>query len=204
MDSSHHPPRRRPVAPAKSPPTPPSTLADPPRLLIKVQNCYPLSPRNTLVYVCKKYSFPRLHSLLLIAKLRSSIIVVRLRMLDMPHGSLKLPQGQHIFCEFRTLHIPGIELNPPALEALKRMHMLAADPGIRYYFGHFVKMAQAIWAPSDLLLTSHFGTDSAISQLLSSLPVTLLTVLNRQFGWQWHHHSSRSIIPNATSKLKGY
>ncbi|KAI8532606.1 hypothetical protein RHMOL_Rhmol11G0226600 [Rhododendron molle] len=29
MDSSHHPPRRRPVAPAKSPPTPPSTLADP-------------------------------------------------------------------------------------------------------------------------------------------------------------------------------
>ncbi|KAK7333927.1 hypothetical protein VNO80_30708 [Phaseolus coccineus] len=48
------------------------------------------------------------------------------------HGpiSLKLPQGQYIFCEFRTLQIPGLELNPPAAEALKRMHMLAADPGI--------------------------------------------------------------------------
>ncbi|KAG5563180.1 hypothetical protein RHGRI_005812 [Rhododendron griersonianum] len=33
MDSSHHPPRRRPVAPVKSPPTPPSTLADPPRYI---------------------------------------------------------------------------------------------------------------------------------------------------------------------------
>ncbi|KAI8552057.1 hypothetical protein RHMOL_Rhmol06G0234800 [Rhododendron molle] len=55
---------------------------------------------------------------------------MRLRMLDRPHGSLKLPQGQHIFCEFRTLHIPGIELSPPASEALKTMHMLAADPGI--------------------------------------------------------------------------
>ncbi|XP_022632518.1 uncharacterized protein LOC106779980 isoform X4 [Vigna radiata var. radiata] len=47
-----------------------------------------------------------------------------------PHISLKLPQGQYIFCEFRTLQIPGLELNPPAAEALKRMHMLAADPGI--------------------------------------------------------------------------
>ncbi|XP_020238936.1 uncharacterized protein LOC109817978 isoform X4 [Cajanus cajan] len=49
------------------------------------------------------------------------------------HGpllSLKLPQGQYIFCEFRTLQIPGVELNPPPSEALKRMHMLAADPGI--------------------------------------------------------------------------
>ncbi|KAF7140222.1 hypothetical protein RHSIM_Rhsim06G0169800 [Rhododendron simsii] len=55
---------------------------------------------------------------------------MRQRMLDRPHGSLKLPQGQYIFCEFRTLHIPGIELSPPASEALKRMHMLAADPGI--------------------------------------------------------------------------
>ncbi|XP_052178766.1 uncharacterized protein LOC127792341 [Diospyros lotus] len=55
---------------------------------------------------------------------------LRQRMLDRPHGSLKLPQGQYIFCEFRTLHLPGVELNPPASEALKRMHMLAADPGI--------------------------------------------------------------------------
>ncbi|KAL9319541.1 hypothetical protein ACSQ67_011380 [Phaseolus vulgaris] len=47
-----------------------------------------------------------------------------------PQISLKLPQGQYIFCEFRTLQIPGLELNPPAAEALKRMHMLAADPGI--------------------------------------------------------------------------
>ncbi|XP_059662929.1 uncharacterized protein LOC132308742 [Cornus florida] len=52
------------------------------------------------------------------------------RMLDRPHTSLKLPHGQYIFCDFRTLHIPGLELNPPASEALKRMHMLAADPGI--------------------------------------------------------------------------
>ncbi|KAL7000004.1 hypothetical protein U1Q18_001154 [Sarracenia purpurea var. burkii] len=55
---------------------------------------------------------------------------LRQRMLDRPHSSLKLPQGQYIFCEFRTLHLPGVELNPPASEALKRMHMLAADPGI--------------------------------------------------------------------------
>ncbi|CAL1381967.1 unnamed protein product [Linum trigynum] len=44
--------------------------------------------------------------------------------------SLKLPQGRYIFCDFRTLAIPGLELNPPPSEALKRMHMLAADPGI--------------------------------------------------------------------------
>ncbi|PSS16113.1 Ubiquitin and WLM domain-containing metalloprotease [Actinidia chinensis var. chinensis] len=55
---------------------------------------------------------------------------MRQRMLDKAHSSLKLPQGPYIFCEFRTLHIPGIELNPPSSEALKRMHMLAADPGI--------------------------------------------------------------------------
>ncbi|CAO2812811.1 unnamed protein product [Amaranthus hypochondriacus] len=49
------------------------------------------------------------------------------------HGSrfpLKLPEGPYIFCDFRTLELPGIELNPPPSEALKRMHMLAADPGI--------------------------------------------------------------------------
>ncbi|CAN8232619.1 unnamed protein product, partial [Cochlearia groenlandica] len=44
--------------------------------------------------------------------------------------SIKLPQGTYIFCGFRTLQLPGIQLNPPASEALKRMHMLAADPGI--------------------------------------------------------------------------
>ncbi|XP_057430161.1 uncharacterized protein LOC130723212 isoform X2 [Lotus japonicus] len=49
------------------------------------------------------------------------------------HGSrlsLKLPQGPYIFREFRTLELPGVELNPPPSEALKRMHLLAADPGI--------------------------------------------------------------------------
>ncbi|KAJ0113715.1 hypothetical protein Patl1_01910 [Pistacia atlantica] len=55
---------------------------------------------------------------------------LRQRMLDGPIAPLKLPQGQYIFCDFRTLQIPGVELNPPASEALKRMHMLAADPGI--------------------------------------------------------------------------
>ncbi|PIA36911.1 hypothetical protein AQUCO_03200104v1 [Aquilegia coerulea] len=55
---------------------------------------------------------------------------IRQRMSSRPNSSLKLPQGAYIFCDFRTLHLPGIELNPPASEALKRMHMLAADPGI--------------------------------------------------------------------------
>ncbi|XP_027343121.1 uncharacterized protein LOC113855680 isoform X2 [Abrus precatorius] len=47
-----------------------------------------------------------------------------------PSLPLKLPQGPYIFCEFRTLEIQGLELNPPPSESLKRMHMLAADPGI--------------------------------------------------------------------------
>lgn len=47
-----------------------------------------------------------------------------------PRASLKLPQGNYIFCDFRTLHIPGVELTPPPSEALRRMHMLACDPGI--------------------------------------------------------------------------
>uniref|UniRef100_A0A7C8YT53 WLM domain-containing protein n=1 Tax=Opuntia streptacantha TaxID=393608 RepID=A0A7C8YT53_OPUST len=47
-----------------------------------------------------------------------------------PQVSFKLPQGPYIFCDFRTLELPGIQLNPPPLEALKRMHMLASDPGI--------------------------------------------------------------------------
>ncbi|CAI9090130.1 OLC1v1024834C1 [Oldenlandia corymbosa var. corymbosa] len=42
----------------------------------------------------------------------------------------RLPQGNYIFSEFRTLSLPGIELNPPPSEALKLMHRLAADPGI--------------------------------------------------------------------------
>lgn len=55
---------------------------------------------------------------------------LRQRMLNRPQVSLKLPQGSYIFCDFRTLSIAGIELNPPPSEALRRMHMLACDPGI--------------------------------------------------------------------------
>ncbi|XP_047081076.1 uncharacterized protein LOC124691814 [Lolium rigidum] len=55
---------------------------------------------------------------------------LRQRSSGRPKVSLKLPQGQYIFCDFRTLHLPGVELNPPPSEALKRMHMLACDPGI--------------------------------------------------------------------------
>lgn len=46
------------------------------------------------------------------------------------HTSLKLPQGPYIFCDFRTLDLPGVKLNPPALKALRIMHILACDPGI--------------------------------------------------------------------------
>ncbi|XP_020157526.1 uncharacterized protein [Aegilops tauschii subsp. strangulata] len=55
---------------------------------------------------------------------------LRQRSSGRPRVSLKLPQGQYIFCDFRTLHLPGVELNPPPSEALKRMHILACDPGI--------------------------------------------------------------------------
>ncbi|KAK6238629.1 hypothetical protein QUC31_004098 [Theobroma cacao] len=55
---------------------------------------------------------------------------LRLRMSDGPRASLRLPQGPYIFCNFRTLQIPGLELHPPSSEALKKMHMLASDPGI--------------------------------------------------------------------------
>ncbi|XP_010532998.1 PREDICTED: uncharacterized protein LOC104808864 [Tarenaya hassleriana] len=55
---------------------------------------------------------------------------LRQKVLYVPGASLKLPQGPYIFCDFRTLELPGIELNPPPSEALKRMHRLAADPGI--------------------------------------------------------------------------
>ncbi|XP_078439372.1 zinc metalloproteinase-like protein [Wolffia australiana] len=55
---------------------------------------------------------------------------LRHRLLTAAQPSLKLPQGPYIFCEFRTLTVPGMELTPPPSEALKRMHMLACDPGI--------------------------------------------------------------------------
>lgn len=46
------------------------------------------------------------------------------------HSTRKLPQGNYIFCDFRTLHLPGIELHPPAGKAMEIMHKLASDPGI--------------------------------------------------------------------------
>ncbi|GKV30778.1 hypothetical protein SLEP1_g39558 [Rubroshorea leprosula] len=55
---------------------------------------------------------------------------LKLRMSNGAPAVLKLPQGPYIFCDFRTLQIPGVELHPLASEALRRMHMLAADPGI--------------------------------------------------------------------------
>lgn len=35
---------------------------------------------------------------------------LRLRMSDGPRASLRLPQGPYIFCNFRTLQIPGLEV----------------------------------------------------------------------------------------------
>ncbi|KAK1316086.1 hypothetical protein QJS10_CPA05g00971 [Acorus calamus] len=55
---------------------------------------------------------------------------LRQRSINQIHTMPKLPQGTYVFCDFRTLDIPGIKLNPPASEALRRMHMLASDPGI--------------------------------------------------------------------------
>ncbi|XVF31833.1 hypothetical protein REPUB_Repub17cG0027600 [Reevesia pubescens] len=55
---------------------------------------------------------------------------LRQRISDGPYALIRLPQGAYIFYDFRTLQIPGVELHPPASEALKRMHMLASDPGI--------------------------------------------------------------------------
>lgn len=54
----------------------------------------------------------------------------RLRLKKFSSTSIKLPQGPYIFCGFRTLQLPGVELNPPPADAFKRMHMLASDPGI--------------------------------------------------------------------------
>ncbi|XP_011085479.1 uncharacterized protein LOC105167449 isoform X1 [Sesamum indicum] len=42
----------------------------------------------------------------------------------------RLPQGPYIFGDFRTLSLPGVELNPPASRALELLHRLASDPGI--------------------------------------------------------------------------
>lgn len=55
---------------------------------------------------------------------------LRQKISNRPYTSHKLPQGPYIFCDFRTLGLPGVELNPPASKALELLHMLASDPGI--------------------------------------------------------------------------
>eukprot|EP00249_Psilotum_nudum_P015587 c25413_g1_i1 orf=416-2413(-) len=45
-------------------------------------------------------------------------------------ASRKLPQGRYVFGDFRTLQLPGIQLDPPPEKALDIMHRLASDPGI--------------------------------------------------------------------------
>lgn len=37
---------------------------------------------------------------------------LRQRMLDRTNAPLKLPRGQYVFCDFRTLQIPGVEVLP--------------------------------------------------------------------------------------------
>lgn len=55
---------------------------------------------------------------------------IRQRMSNGVDAPLKLPQGNYVFGAFKTLDLPGIELNPPPSEALRLMHTLAADKGI--------------------------------------------------------------------------
>ncbi|KAL3679840.1 hypothetical protein R1sor_022796 [Riccia sorocarpa] len=45
-------------------------------------------------------------------------------------SSSSLPKGNYIFCDFRTLSLPGVELTPPPSMALSIMHKLASDRGI--------------------------------------------------------------------------
>lgn len=35
---------------------------------------------------------------------------LRQRISEKPHSSLRLPQGPYIFCDFRTLQLPGVEV----------------------------------------------------------------------------------------------
>ncbi|XP_075477035.1 uncharacterized protein LOC142518200 isoform X2 [Primulina tabacum] len=55
---------------------------------------------------------------------------LRRKISNRPYTTHKLPQGPYIFCDFRTLSLPGVELNPPTSKALELLHMLASDPGI--------------------------------------------------------------------------
>ncbi|XP_012830116.1 PREDICTED: uncharacterized protein LOC105951263 [Erythranthe guttata] len=52
------------------------------------------------------------------------------RNINRSYSSPKLPQGTYVFCDFRTLSLPGVELDPPASKALELLHKLASDPGI--------------------------------------------------------------------------
>nr|GEV73759.1 hypothetical protein [Tanacetum cinerariifolium] len=55
---------------------------------------------------------------------------MRQRMSNGFDAPLQLPSGNYVFGDFKTLELPGIELYPPASEALRLMHTLAADKGI--------------------------------------------------------------------------
>ncbi|KAL0898739.1 hypothetical protein Bca101_082700 [Brassica carinata] len=70
----------------------------------------------------------------------------RLRQKKFSITSIKLPQGPYIFCAFRTLQLP---LSPPPADALKRMHMLASDPGIIAIMNKLNKEAESLdWTKS--------------------------------------------------------
>jgi len=58
---------------------------------------------------------------------------LRQRSSGRPQISLKLPQGQYIFCDFRTLHLPGIEVSqPPCSHLLCNAWCLADVPVFLY------------------------------------------------------------------------
>lgn len=47
---------------------------------------------------------------------------LRQRISNSPHFSLQLPQGPYIFCDFRTLQLPGIEVLLNSLTSI-RLHV---------------------------------------------------------------------------------
>lgn len=52
---------------------------------------------------------------------------LRQRIVDRPQLSLKLPQGPYIFCDFRTLQLPGIVV-----------HLNSLSPTLLMYLGSFI------------------------------------------------------------------
>ncbi|XP_024538784.1 uncharacterized protein LOC112349163 [Selaginella moellendorffii] len=60
----------------------------------------------------------------------------------------KLPAGPYTFQDFKTLHLPGVQMTPPPPKALELLHALASDRGIiaimnkyRWRVGVFSEMA---------------------------------------------------------------